>query len=210
MPRFIYPVMYMWSPTTTFWLSWIMLHKYSCTCFCVDSFLDKEITLWMAGTIGGGHRCLPGAGGWESSRSFFCSLLAAIAQSFPTVFTVMWQAWQCVRFLTLASAPPCKGPWPLTCLFCALINVLASNSILPQLPTPRPLVSLSLSLSLSRSLCLSLSLKQRSSVAFWKACLPHSMERAFSGKFINYLGHKFKNQALAVLAGQVVALLLPA
>lgn len=154
-----------------------MLHKHSCTCFYVDGFLDEEITLWMPGAIGRGHRCLPGAGGKEAAGVFSLALLAAIAQNFPTVLTMMWKVWQHVYFLALATAPPYKGPWPPTCLFNALTNVLASNSILPQRWTPR------LPVSLSRT------------KTFENLVFSTQWGRAFSGKFTNYLGHKFKNQS---------------
>lgn len=56
-------------------------------------------------------------GGKEATGVFSLALLAAIAQNFPTVLTMMWKVWQHVYFLALATAPPYKGLWPLTCLF---------------------------------------------------------------------------------------------
>lgn len=165
----------MWFPPPTFWLSWIILHKYSCTCFYVDCVLDAEIILWIPGAIDRGHRCPPGTGGWESHRSPFSGPVGCHCSELSHVLTVTWQAWQHVKpNLGFSPPPPPQGPVATHLPFCALINVLASNSILPQLWTPR--------------LPVSLSLGQQSSVAFWKAFLPHPPKESIFRKIYQLPG----------------------
>lgn len=110
----------MWFPPPTFWLSWIILHKYSCTCFYVDCVLDAEIILWIPGAIDRGHRCPPGTGGWESHRSPFSGPVGCHCSELSHVLTVTWQAWQHVKPNLGFSPPPparaCGHPLAFLCI----------------------------------------------------------------------------------------------
>lgn len=113
--------------------------------------------------------------GEEAAGVFSLALLAAIAQNFPHSPHHHGEGVTACILPSLGYSPSLQGPVATHLSFCALTNVLASNNILPQLWTPRlPRTAVQLS--------------------FERLIFSSQRGRAFSGQFINHLGHKFKNQ----------------